>query len=142
MDTKLLEKVKQASYFLTPEDIKIFGEGVWKLAEEQDEETFQNLIVLFDDQTNYPEVMFSLVHALESYPDEVYITLILKTVNILTNVYKEWYSRLIIRILNEDSCRPIFIKKLNQLDSVSANKIIQIIKEQYPEKLNILGTKE
>ena len=141
MDYKLFEIVKRSANFQNDDDVKIFEEGVWKLAETQDKETFKNLITLFDDETDHPDVMFNLVHALEKYPDEKYVTLILQSLKFLTDNNEEWYARLIIRILNDDNCSCLFIKQFNELDSVSINKIIEIVKENYPEKLRLLKIK-
>jgi hypothetical protein len=136
MDNNLFKRVKAASQFQNAEDIKVFEEGVWKLAESQEEETFKNLIELFDDKTPYPEVMFNLVHALESYPDEKYIILVLDAFTSKNYVCKEWYARLIIRILNEDKCKSSFKNKFNLLATSFQDKITNMVKKYYPEKID------
>jgi hypothetical protein len=141
MNIKLFEDVKEAAHFQNYDDFSVFSEGVMKLAEKQNEETFQNLIGLFNDETRYPEVMFNLVHALESYPDELYVTLVLKFLDNISNSYKGWYARLVIRILNEDKCKQIFLRKLKGLDLNSTNQLTEIIKSYYPEKLELLNKK-
>ena len=104
VNQQLLEKVKKASKFEDPEDIKVFDEGVWRLAEQQDNEAFRALVELFDDETDNPEVMFSLVHALESYPDDKYISNLIGNLSTGLSKAPENYAGLFIAALNSEKC--------------------------------------
>ena len=116
MDNNLLERVKAASQFQNAKDIKVFEEGVWKLAESQDEETFKNLIELFDDETPYPEVMFNLVHALESYPDEKYVCNLISNLNTGLIKSPEFYAGLFVAAINNKNCLSHIKKRISSID--------------------------
>ncbi len=97
-------KLKEASLFRTEEDVKFFAEGVYQAVEEHDPENLNQLLTLFDDDTDHPEVMYSLVHAIETYPDDVYVQGILNNIGNGLKNFQHWITVLNYRVLNDENC--------------------------------------
>lgn len=96
----------------TSEDIKSFELLVWELAESKDPKVLDKLIDYFDDNCQYLEIMWSLLHAIETYPIDVYIETIIKKIgNRLINYY-EWLEIIFFRILNHEKYFNLFKKNL------------------------------
>ena len=74
------EDLKKASHFKCEEDTRVFDVGVWEIAQKKDPYDLPKLFELFDDDTEFPEVMFSLIHAIESYP------ILDETISLLKNI--------------------------------------------------------
>jgi hypothetical protein len=138
MDTRLFEEVKKAAYFKNVDDVKIFEEGVWKLVETKDEETFQKLIELFDDETNHPEVMFSLVHALESYPDEKYVSNLVCNLRVGLLKAPESYAGLLIAALNNKNCLLLIKRALLGINKELLNHLAYQIRKISPSHADLI----
>lgn len=124
INQQLLEKVKKASKFETLEDAKIFDEGVWDLIKTENLVIITSLIELFDDDNEHPEVMFSLVHALESLSDDLYFRAIL---DIILKEQKNglgWLKVLIFRILNDSKSFIVFKEKIGTINNDRSRDII------------------
>lgn len=70
------------------------------------------LMRLFDDCAEYDEAIFSIIHSIESFNDDIYISELLKELPYVLNKSPKWASILFMRILNNDSTRDCLTKKL------------------------------
>ncbi|WP_442948275.1 Imm30 family immunity protein [Nostoc sp.] len=66
--------------------------------------------LVLNDQCQHPEVMFSLIHFLESFEIEEQIAAFIKVVPQLMNDAPEWTRIIHDRILNDDSACQIYQK--------------------------------
>ena len=82
------------------------------LADCTDEKLIKELCIVFEDETQEEEVMFGLVHFIESFEMEKYLTEMPKTLPKMVGSAKEWAMLLNIRILNSDLCRSEYAKIL------------------------------
>ena len=122
------KKLKEASLFRTQEDVNFFDEGVYLAVERHDPENLDQLLTLFDDDTDYPEVMYSLVHAIETYPDAVYVQGILNNIGNGLKNFQHWMIVLNYRILNDEKCLKFFkslMKKSNKEDLLKLFDLIE-----------------
>lgn len=70
------------------------------------------LIRLFNDNPHYDEAIFSIIHGIESFEEDVYISEFLKELPYFIHKSPRWASILLIRILNCNSSRENITKKL------------------------------
>lgn len=122
--------LKKLSKMESQEDIQEFERRVWDLAETQDPKRLKQLIDLFDDNCLYPEVMYSLVHAIETYPDEVYVKAILNKMVDGVALYPYWIRNLVYRILNEENCKKTFQTYMHLSSKDSLLKLFDLMEEE------------
>lgn len=77
-----------------------------------DPSVIRPLIRLIDDSAQFDEAIFSIIHSIESFDDDVYISEVLKELPYLVHKSPKWADILFMRILNSDSARECMIEKL------------------------------
>ncbi|UGQ27101.1 Imm30 family immunity protein [Acinetobacter calcoaceticus] len=77
-----------------------------------DPSVIRPLIRLIDDSAQFDEAIFSIIHSIESFDDDVYISEALKELPYLVHKSPKWADILFMRILNSDSARECMIEKL------------------------------
>lgn len=75
------------------------------LAGDMEDAVIQQIFKVFDDDTEQEEIMFGLVHFLESYQMEMYLTQLLESLPEMLENARSWAIVLNQRILNDDSYR-------------------------------------
>lgn len=134
---KEIENLRKYSKMESQEDIKMFEIKSYDLAKTKDPEVLRELIDIFDDDCLYEEVMFSLLHAIETYPDDVYIEGVLLKVKDFDK-YLEWFTTIIYRILNHDDSRNLLMKKINVADQNKLLELLNIIESESKEHYSII----
>lgn len=66
-------------------------------------ESIPLLVELFEDDSKYDELMFSIIHSIERFDDETYIKYLLPELETIFKDSPRWATILIMRILNSDS---------------------------------------
>ncbi len=127
------DSLKELAKMKTSEDIREFEEQVWGLAQSKDPEVLGKLIDLFDDNCPYEEVMFSLVHAIETYPDEEYVKGVLKKISIGLSHYPDWLQILIFRILNNAKTLMVFRQNLHLASKQDLLNLFSQIEGESPD---------
>ncbi|MNV06480.1 hypothetical protein D3C71_968590 [compost metagenome] len=82
-----------------------------------DPSVIRPLIRLIEDSAQYDEAIFSIIHSIESFDDDVYISEALKELPYLVHKSAKWADILFMRILNSDSARECMIEKLYLVSS-------------------------
>ena len=103
-------------------DIEEFEKLVWELAATKDPIILDQLIQIFYEECPFREVMYNVVHAIETYPDEVYVLGILRNMKTLIRT-PSWAKTLLYGIFNSPKCLKLF--KSNIL--ISDNKSLSFI---------------
>jgi hypothetical protein len=85
-----------------------FEQALEGLAGDTEDAVIQQIFKVFDDDTEQKEVMFGLVHFLESYQMEMYLTQLLESLPELLETGRNWAIILIQRILGDDIYRKDF----------------------------------
>ncbi|MFC3749395.1 Imm30 family immunity protein [Paenibacillus sp. GCM10012306] len=75
------------------------------LAGDTEDRIIHEIFRVFDDETEQEEVMFSLVHFVESYQTEMYLTQLLESLPAMLEPARDWAIVLNKRILKDDFCR-------------------------------------
>lgn len=126
-------RLQQSRLLRTEKEIKDFEEAIENILELNDVNHIPALFKGFDDNTNNDEVMFGLIHAIESYDNEHGIDISMKRlIESIPQMYseaKEWIKILNKRILNDDFARHAYIKVLSESDLDNKKLIVEIITE-------------
>lgn len=87
----------------------------------------------FDDNTNDDEVMFGLVHVIESFYEEVgeeeYFFIFINQIKMIYIESKEWVKLMTIRILNDIQSRNEFIKVFQKSNQEDKDFIINLMED-------------
>jgi len=124
------KKLKEASLFRTQENVNFFETKVWEFVQNKDPQNIPILLNLFDDNTRSTNVMYTLVHALESYEDEVYVKEILKHIKKIQENAPFWLLGLFCEILNNKSTFMILKKKIKTSNKEDLLKLFDLIEKE------------
>lgn len=98
-----------------------------KLADCTDEKIIKDLCMVFDDETEEEEVMFGLVHFIEGFEMEKYLTEMPKALPKMIENAKEWAMVLNKRILNNDLYRSEYAKILVDMNDNIKLTVINLL---------------
>ncbi|WP_175406475.1 Imm30 family immunity protein [Bacillus sp. FJAT-27264] len=82
-----------------------FDRALEGLAGDTEDRIIHEIFKVFDDETEQEEIMFSLVHFVESYQTEMYLTQLLESLPAMLEPARDWAIVLNKRILKDDFCR-------------------------------------
>jgi hypothetical protein len=89
------------------------------------------LIASLDDQSPFDELMFSIIHGIESFDNTIYIKALLKKVSVFCETSPRWASIVFMRILNSETARLELVRQLR-----SAEQPVKISIKLLMEKIN------
>ena len=121
----------------SPDEVIAFENALVSLADRpQDEEDLPDLHLILDDRCEQPEVMFGLIHFLESFDVSAQIQAFVTVVPQLMLVASEWTRILHSRILNDDDACRLYRDILHSLNSQEPNFVRQLLEESASYHLN------
>ncbi|WP_039834923.1 Imm30 family immunity protein [Paenibacillus sonchi] len=86
-------------------ECEAFDQALEGLAGDMEDAVIHQIFYVFDDDTEQEEVMFGLVHFVESYQMEMYLTQLLESLPDMLENARNWAIVLNRRILEDDLCR-------------------------------------
>lgn len=116
----------------SPEDIELFEDLVWGLSQTQKPEVLEKLLDVFDDDCPFPEVMYNLVHAIETYPVDIYVKALVSKIPYGINSYPMWLEELCNRVWNDEKYYTIFKKYFYIVSKKDRNKLLDKIEKESP----------
>ncbi|AOZ96897.1 Imm30 family immunity protein [Butyrivibrio hungatei] len=102
MKNEIINALKQNRLLRNQEEICIFENALERLAIDYSEDDIAEICAIFDDDTNDTEVMFGMVHLLETISTK---KAYLNTIYGIVSMYKkapEWAKTIMYRCLNDD----------------------------------------
>ncbi|MGG4124815.1 Imm30 family immunity protein [Bacillus licheniformis] len=115
------------------DEINEFESAIANIVKLEDADHIEYLCQGFDDYTEEDEVMFCLIHAIESYDNkfdgEITLKKFAKAVPSMLPHAKEWSKIMHKRILNHEPSRVTYSKILKDLDKEIQSKIIDQLVE-------------
>lgn len=118
-------------------EIAIFENNLTKLADTFNEDDIIELCQILDDETNDSEVMFGIVHLLETLSTEqAFINTVIGVVK-LKSMSPEWANIIIYRCLNDEYSVRMLKKIYMTLDDeirIEFSKLLKEIKEEDKER--------
>ena len=142
----ILDEVKilnENKLLRTNEEIEKFEEAIENILSNEDYNDIKYLCTGFDDNTEDDEVMFGLIHAIESYDRIADVKLTLKEfIESIPSVYsnaKEWIKIMNKRILNDESSLDEYIeivKNCNEELKLILIELMNEVKKDNPDRFS------
>jgi len=113
----------------TREHVTLFDETLAALPGEHTDDELRMLLRVFDDRTEHFEVMWGLVHYVESVPQYLTLQALLTSIADMQITAKEWADLLLLRLLNADDTRATLSALIGLLDERNRLAAISTIRE-------------
>lgn len=91
------------------------------------------MLLALNDEAEFDEGMFSLIHAAESFDDEIYVRVFLRAIPNLQATSPRWASIILMRVLNNQATRDILTRMVRQ-ESTEVKVAIRWLCEKINEK--------
>ena len=104
----------------SPDEVSTFEQILEELAQNPNSVDLPSLHLILDDACEQPEVMFSLVHFLESFEAQAQVQAFIQVMPDLSKRAIEWTAILHSRIMNDDIARSIFEEKVRSMSLIGA----------------------
>ncbi|NER22701.1 MAG: hypothetical protein F6J86_30260 [Symploca sp. SIO1B1] len=118
------------------EEVAAFEYALAQLAENLPKENLPALHLILDDRSKQPEVMFSLVHFLESFALDEQLQSFISVVPQLVATAPDWTRILHTRILNDEVACRCYQEKLHAINASSPHFIRQLLEENATYRLS------
>jgi Immunity protein 30 len=116
MSQNPLIEVLEANHLLrSPNEVAIFEQTLAELAQNPDPTDLPSLHLILDDACEQPEVMFSLVHFLESFDVQAQLQAFIQVLPELVKRAAEWTAILHSRIMNDSIARSAFEERVRSM---------------------------
>lgn len=119
----LIEVLEVNHLLRSPDEVALFEQTLEKLAQNPDPADLPSLHLILDDACEQPEVMFSLVHLLESFEVQEQVQAFIQVMPDLVNRAAEWTAILHSRIMNDAIAKAEFEGRVRSLDIHKQNEI-------------------
>jgi Immunity protein 30 len=123
-------------FMRSPDEVIAFENALASLADSPQNEDLPDLHLILDDRCEQPEVMFGLIHFLESFDVSAQMQAFVTVVPQLMLVASEWTRILHSRILNDDYACGLYRDILHSLNSQEPNFVRQLLEESASYHLN------
>jgi len=127
----LIKVLQENRHLINEDEVAKFDSTLAELPE-QSEDNVAYVTQLFDvfvDDCDQPEVMWGLLHFVESFDDETYISALLLSADELSAKAKDWLEIILSRILNNDDSKRQLIIALKFRSEVENNTITKLLKD-------------
>jgi hypothetical protein len=121
----LIEKLEANHLIRSLHEAMLFEQILAELAQNPDPADLPSLHLILDDGCEQPEVMFSLVHFLESFDLQAQLQAFIQVLPDLVKRSAEWTTVLYSRIMNDAIAQATFEEALRSLSIQDQNKIQQ-----------------
>jgi len=122
----LIEVLEANRLLRSPDEVARFEQTLKKLAEDPHPTDLPGLHLILDDACEQPEVMFSLVHFLESFDVQEQVQAFIQVMPDLVKRAAEWTAILHSRIMNDDVARLVFEESARSMNDQERSEIQQL----------------
>jgi Immunity protein 30 len=120
--------VLEANRFMrSPDETVAFEQALTELAQNSDPGDLPKLHLILEDACQQPEVMFSLVHFLESFSLQAQLQAFIQVLPSLVKHAAGWTAILHTRIINDAEAQAAFEMMLQSMNSHNREEIHQIL---------------
>ena len=131
-------KITQLSDMTSFEETQEFEKMVWDFVAQKENTVLEKLLNFFDDNCEYDEVMFSIIHAIETYDDDIYVKCILNNLYKIFKKSPHWGTVILYRIWNHDNCFNIFKKNIYLSNQEALFQILDLMAKESPDRLQLI----
>ena len=132
---KLIQILTENRLMQTPQEVEAFETALAEIAKNPDENNLTAYHLILDDRCQSPEVMFSLIHFLESFDMEKQIEAFITMIPQLMLSVTEWTRILHNRILNDESACQVYQKLLHSINSQKLYFLYYLLEESVKNHL-------
>ena len=122
------------------QDVIAYETALAELAKHPQTEDLPTLHLMFDDRCEQPEVMFSLLHFLESFDLQQQLQAFITVAPQLIGLAQDWARIIHTRILNDDSACQLYRELLHSVNSQHPNFIRQLLEDSATRHLTDLNS--
>jgi Immunity protein 30 len=122
----LIDVLQQNKHLRSKAEVLAFDNALQALAQSQQDEDLSDLLAVFTDECQHHEVMYGLVHCVESFDMKKYLAALVEAVPSMRIHAPEWTKSLHCHILNDAASRECF-KKLYQSASPAAKEAVKAV---------------
>ncbi len=134
--SNLLKTLKENRLMKTPEEVITFEETLEKIAENPHNEYLKDLHLILDDNCEQADVMFGLVHFLESFDLQKQIEAFIAVIPQLMITAPEWTKIIHYRIINDELACKTYQKKLELANEKTPHFLYQLLNESVKNHIN------
>ncbi len=131
-----LEILRKNRLMTTSEEARVFEETLEEVAENPNEKYLKDLYFILDDNCEQPEVMFGLVHFLESFDMQKQIAAFIGVIPQLMITAPEWTQIIHYRIINDESACKIYQNSLKLANENTPHFFYQLLEESVKNHIN------
>lgn len=110
-------------------EVVAFEEAMAELAKHPKNEYLRPLHLVLDDRCEHFEVMYGLIHFLESFDEKEQFQAFIDVLPKMIIVATDWTKTLLYRILNDDSARALYKEMLKSANSQSRDVVCKVLRE-------------
>ncbi len=125
----LIERLKQARKLRTSEEVTQFDLALAEVDESREEVPVGELLAVFDDATEQMEVMYGLLHLVESYPRDQFLTALAHATPSMLSTAREWFQIFHFRLLNDEETRRAYRPALQGLPAASRKTVVDFLQD-------------
>ncbi len=125
----LIEKMNANKFMRSRAEVIAFEEAMAELAKNPKNEYLPELHLVLDDECEHYEVMYGLIHFLESFDEKEQLQALIDVAPKLIVRAPDWTKTLHYRILNDDSARAVYKELLHSANPESREIVYQLLKE-------------
>jgi hypothetical protein len=123
----LIDVLEANRLLRSPDEVALFEQTLEKLAQNPDPADLPSLHLILDDTCEQSEVMFNLVHFLESFEVQEQVEAFIQVMPHLVKRAAEWTAILHSRIMNDDVARSVFEEEMQAINNHQQSEIHQLL---------------
>lgn len=109
------------------DEVMAFEQALEELAQNPNFDNLSSLHLILNDDCQQPDVMFSLVHFIESFNVQEQIQAFIQVIPILIEQAPQWTEILYTRINNDKTARTVFETTLQSMSLEKRERIQQLL---------------
>jgi len=123
----LIDVLEANRLLRSPDEVARFEQTLEKLAQNPDPADLPSLHLILDDACEQPEVMFSLVHFLESFDVHEQVKAFIQVLLDLVKQAEEWTAILHSRMMNDAIAKAEFEARVRSMNEQQQSEVHQLI---------------
>lgn len=130
------EAIKDLENAVAKDDVSAIDRSVNAVLSYNRPDSIGPMLRCLQDDSLYDEGMYSLIHAAESFDEDLYIDRVIECVPDLVSKSPAWASVVLMRVLNSDSARVALVRKIRVASKEQREVLLWLITEidkQSPE---------
>lgn len=125
----LIEKMNANRFMRSRAEVIAFEEAMAELAKNPKNEYLPELYLVLDDECEHYEVMYGLIHFLESFDAKEQLQAFIDVAPKLILHASNWTKTLLYGILNDEPSRALYKELLHSANSESRDVVYQLLTE-------------